>query len=225
MAKVMTKSATVAHMSGKLELTKKQVAAFMDELQALAVKEAKKSGAFVIPGIGKVVLSNRKARMGRNPQTGEPIKISERRVLTFKASQILKQALNPRNGNVSPPGGGSVGVRGRSSPSSGSPSTGASHHAIEPSISAKPNAMPPTPAALLGAMSVMIATHPPNTAITPIHVVARRRSPWPPTRPTTAPAAMASNPPRRRLSLPPSTMAPASVSIAPTATNGVAAPA
>jgi DNA-binding protein HU-beta len=93
MAKVMTKSATVAHMSGRLELTKKQVAAFMDELQALAVKEAKKSGAFVIPGIGKVVLSNRKARMGRNPQTGEPIKIAAKRVVRIRAVKVLKDAI------------------------------------------------------------------------------------------------------------------------------------
>ena len=93
MAKVMTKSATVAHMSGKFELTKKQVAAFMDELQALAVKEAKKSGAFVIPGIGKVVLSNRKARMGRNPQTGEPIKIAAKRVVRIRAVKVLKDAI------------------------------------------------------------------------------------------------------------------------------------
>jgi DNA-binding protein HU-beta len=93
MAKVMTKSATVAHKSGRLELTKKQVAAFMDELQALAVKEAKKSGAFVIPGIGKVVLSNRKARMGRNPQTGEPIKIAAKRVVRIRAVKVLKDAI------------------------------------------------------------------------------------------------------------------------------------
>jgi len=93
MAKVMTKSATVSHMSGKLELTKKQVAAFMDELQALAVKEAKKSGAFVIPGIGKVVLSNRKARMGRNPQTGEPIKIAAKLVVRSRAVKVLKDAI------------------------------------------------------------------------------------------------------------------------------------
>ena len=91
MAKVMTKSATVAHMSGRLELTKKQVAAFMDELQALAVKEAKKSGAFVIPGIGKVVLSNRKARMGRNPQTGEAIKIPAKTVLKFRIAKAMKE--------------------------------------------------------------------------------------------------------------------------------------
>ena len=52
-----------------------------------------------ISGFGNFVLRDKRQRPGRNPQTGDPIKISERRVLTFKASQILKQALNPRNGN------------------------------------------------------------------------------------------------------------------------------
>jgi DNA-binding protein HU-beta len=93
MAKVMTKSAVVAHLADKAGLTKKQVAGLMDEVHTLAVKEAKKSGAFVFPGIGKVVLSNRKARMGRNPQTGEPIKIPARRVVKIRASKVLKDAI------------------------------------------------------------------------------------------------------------------------------------
>jgi DNA-binding protein HU-beta len=93
MAKVMTKAATVSHLAGKTGLTKKQVAGFMDEIQALAVKEAKKSGAFVLPGIGKVVLSNRKARMGRNPQTGEPIKIAAKRVVRIRAVKVLKDSI------------------------------------------------------------------------------------------------------------------------------------
>ena len=62
MAKVMTKAATVGHLADKAGLTKKQVIGIIDEIQTLAVKEAKKNGAFVLPGIGKVVLSNRKAR-------------------------------------------------------------------------------------------------------------------------------------------------------------------
>ena len=93
MAKVMTKAATVSHLAGKTDLSKKQVAAFLDEIQALAVKEAKKNGAFVLPGIGKVVLSNRKARMGRNPQTGEPIKIAAKRVVRIRAVKVLKDAI------------------------------------------------------------------------------------------------------------------------------------
>ena len=93
MAKIMTKSAVVTHLADKTTLTKKQVAGFLDEVHGLAVKESKKNGAFVLPGIGKVVLSNRKARMGRNPQTGEPIKISARRVVKVRVAKALKDAI------------------------------------------------------------------------------------------------------------------------------------
>jgi DNA-binding protein HU-beta len=93
MAKVMTKSATVSHLASKTGLTKKQVVVFMDEVQSLAVKEAKRSGAFVLPGIGKIVLSNRKARMGRNPQTGEPIKIAAKRVVRIRPRKDFKDAI------------------------------------------------------------------------------------------------------------------------------------
>jgi len=93
MAKVTTKAQTVKTLSEKMDLSKKQVAAFLDEIQALAVKEAKKNGAFVIPGIGKVVLSNRKARMGRNPQTGEPIKIAAKRVVRIRPVKVLKDQI------------------------------------------------------------------------------------------------------------------------------------
>ncbi len=93
MAKVMTKSAVVSHLADKGSLTKKQVSGLIDEVHMLTVKEAKKNGAFVLPGIGKVVLSNRKARMGRNPQTGEPIKIPARRVVKIRAAKVLKDAI------------------------------------------------------------------------------------------------------------------------------------
>jgi DNA-binding protein HU-beta len=89
MAKMMTKSAIISHLSDKASLTKRQVVGLMDELQALAVKEAKKNG-FVVPGFGKLVLSNRKARMGRNPQTGEPIKIPAKRVVRFRVAKAVK---------------------------------------------------------------------------------------------------------------------------------------
>ena len=93
MAKMMTKAAVVAHLAGKSGLPKKQVSQLMDEVHTLAVKEAKRSGGFVLPGIGKVVLSNRKARMGRNPQTGEPIKIPAKRVVRIRAAKVLKDAI------------------------------------------------------------------------------------------------------------------------------------
>jgi len=89
MAKMMTKSAIISHLADKTSLTKRQVVGLMDELQALAVKEAKKTG-FVVPGFGKLVLSNRKARMGRNPQTGEPIKIPAKRVVRFRVAKAVK---------------------------------------------------------------------------------------------------------------------------------------
>jgi DNA-binding protein HU-beta len=93
MAKMMTKAAVVTHLADKTGLSKKQVASFMDDLQSLAVKEAKKNGAFVIPGVGKVRLVNRKARMGRNPQTGEPIKIAAKRVVRLRAAKVLADAI------------------------------------------------------------------------------------------------------------------------------------
>jgi DNA-binding protein HU-beta len=92
MAKMMTKSAVVSALAEKCALTKKQVVEFMDELQSLAMKEAKKNG-FIVPGFGKLVLANRKARMGRNPQTGEPIKIPAKRVVKFRLAKAMKDAI------------------------------------------------------------------------------------------------------------------------------------
>jgi integration host factor subunit alpha len=63
-----------------------------------------------ISGFGNFVLRDKRQRPGRNPQTGDPIKISERRVLTFKASQILKQALNPKKAAGATNGNGASNV-------------------------------------------------------------------------------------------------------------------
>ena len=95
MAQVMTKSQTVAHLAGKLAVTKKQAAAAVEELAALAVSETKKSGQFVIPGLGKLVKVNRKARMGRNPATGEAIKIPAKTVVKFRVAKAAKDAVVP----------------------------------------------------------------------------------------------------------------------------------
>lgn len=92
MAKMMTKSAVISHLAEKSSLSKKQVLELMDEFQSLAVKEAKKNG-FIVPGFGKLVLANRKARMGRNPQTGEPIKIPAKRVCKFRIAKSLKDTV------------------------------------------------------------------------------------------------------------------------------------
>ncbi len=91
MAKSMSKSLIADHLAGKAGITKKMAAQILDDLAALAYKEAK--NAFVVPGIGKLVLANRKARMGRNPQTGEPIKIPAKRVVKFRVAKMAKDAI------------------------------------------------------------------------------------------------------------------------------------
>ena len=80
-------------MAGKLAVTKKQSAMFLDELAMLAAKNAKKS--FTIPGIGKVSTAVRKARKGRNPQTGAEIKIARKSVVKFKVGKALQDAVYP----------------------------------------------------------------------------------------------------------------------------------
>ena len=71
MASGMTKTQLVRHLAEKTELPNKTVAAFLEQLADVAVKETKKSGVFVVPGLGRLVKAQRKARMGRNPRTGE----------------------------------------------------------------------------------------------------------------------------------------------------------
>ena len=92
-AKPMTKSQLVAVLAEKNDLTKKQAAAFLESLAEVAYEEAKKG--FTIPGLGKLVLVKRKARMGRNPATGEAIKIAARTVLKFRIAKAAKDAVTP----------------------------------------------------------------------------------------------------------------------------------
>ncbi len=91
MAKMLTKAIIIGHLAQKSSLSKKQMSEIMDNLLTLATKEAK--NGFVLPGFGKLVLANRKARMGRNPQTGEPIKIPAKRVVKFRIAKALKDAV------------------------------------------------------------------------------------------------------------------------------------
>ena len=91
MAKTMTKSQIADHLAGKAGVTKKIAAQMLDDLAGLAYKEAKNT--FVVPGVGKLVLANRKARMGRNPQTGEAIKIPAKRVVKFRVAKAAKDAI------------------------------------------------------------------------------------------------------------------------------------
>ena len=91
MASGMSKSALIRHLAEKNEMTRAQVVQFMDSFVNTAYKEAKNS--FTIPGLGKLVLVNRKARMGRNPATGEAIKIPAKKVVKFRVAKACKEAV------------------------------------------------------------------------------------------------------------------------------------
>ena len=93
--KPMTKGQIVTHFAGKFELSKKTAAEIIDEVAALAVSETKKAGSFTLPGIGKLVLVNRKARMGRNPATGAAIKIPAKTVVKMRVAKAAKEAIVP----------------------------------------------------------------------------------------------------------------------------------
>jgi DNA-binding protein HU-beta len=95
MAKGMTKTALVRHMAEKLGITNKEAAAGLELLAETAIKETKKSGEFTIPGIGKLVKADRKARLGRNPQTGETIKIKAKTVVKFRVAKAAKDSIAP----------------------------------------------------------------------------------------------------------------------------------
>ena len=94
----MTKTELVRHIAEKHGINNKTAAAFLEHLAELAIKETKKSGLFVIPGIGKLVKANRKARMGRNPQTGEAIKIPAKTVVKFRVAKAAKDTIAPKKG-------------------------------------------------------------------------------------------------------------------------------
>ena len=92
MANAMTKSQLYRQLAENVELPRKTVVAFMDELTNIAMKETKNNGVFTLPGFGKLRKVNRKARMGRNPQTGEAIKIPAKTVVRFRVSKACKEA-------------------------------------------------------------------------------------------------------------------------------------
>lgn len=93
--KPMTKSQIVSHFAEKFELPKRTVAAIFEDVAGLTASETKKTGSFTIPGIGKMVLSKRKARMGRNPATGQAIKIPAKTVVKMRVGKAMKDAVVP----------------------------------------------------------------------------------------------------------------------------------
>lgn len=91
MAKAMTKSQIVAAVAEKAEISKKQSGIALEALAALAYKNAK--NGFTVPGLGKLVLVSRKARMGRNPATGAVIQIKAKKVVKFRVAKAAKDAI------------------------------------------------------------------------------------------------------------------------------------
>ena len=93
MAKGMTKSQVLSTLAEKTGHSRKDVAAFVEAMVDLAYNEAKKSGEFTIPGLGKLVKKQRAARMGRNPATGETIKIPAKTVVKFRVAKAAKDSI------------------------------------------------------------------------------------------------------------------------------------
>jgi DNA-binding protein HU-beta len=93
--KVMTKAQLVSLVAEKADITKATANAILEIIAGTAVSETKKNGQFIIPGIGKLVKSQRKARMGRNPQTGAAIKIPAKTVVKFRVAKACKDAVVP----------------------------------------------------------------------------------------------------------------------------------
>ena len=94
--KPMTKAQIVSHIAQECGIQKKEAVAALEGLVALAISQTKKVGVFVLPGIGKLVLVQRKARMGRNPATGEPIKIPAKKVVKMRIAKACKDAILPK---------------------------------------------------------------------------------------------------------------------------------
>jgi len=93
--KPMTKAKVVAHFAEKFDLPKKNAAAIVDEFSTLAVSQTKKVGEFTLPGVGKLVKAKRKARTGRNPATGEKIRIPAKTVVKMRLSKSCKDSIVP----------------------------------------------------------------------------------------------------------------------------------
>lgn len=93
--KRMTQTAIVRELAETTGVNNRVAKQFMESLADLAVRETKKSGVFILPGIGRLVRADRKARTGRNPATGEAIKIPAKKVVKFRVAKSVKDAIVP----------------------------------------------------------------------------------------------------------------------------------
>lgn len=92
----MTQSEVINHFAEKFGLKRAQAKEMFEELASLAGNEVKSNGEFVLPGFGKLVLSERKAREGRNPATGETIQIPAKTTLKFRLGKAIKDSVVPK---------------------------------------------------------------------------------------------------------------------------------
>ncbi len=93
--KKMTQTQLVAKLADATGVSKKVAKSFLETYAATAVAETKKTGQCTLPGLGKLVRSERKARMGRNPATGQAIKIPAKKVVKFRVAKAVKDAIVP----------------------------------------------------------------------------------------------------------------------------------
>jgi DNA-binding protein HU-beta len=91
----MTQTQLVRSIAEATEVNNKVARAFLDTLSTMAIAEVKKNGVFVLPGIGRLVRVDRKARTGRNPATGETIKIPAKKVVKFRVAKAAKDSIVP----------------------------------------------------------------------------------------------------------------------------------
>jgi DNA-binding protein HU-beta len=94
-AKRMTQTAIVRELAETTGINNRVAKHFVETLAELAVRETKKNGVFILPGIGRLVRADRKARTGRNPATGEAIKIPAKKVVKFRVAKSVKDAIVP----------------------------------------------------------------------------------------------------------------------------------
>lgn len=92
-AKRMTQSQIVRALAEEVQVSKAAARQFLQQLTDTAVREVKKNGLFVLPGLGRLVRADRKARMGRNPATGEAIHIPAKKVVKFRVAKAVKDAI------------------------------------------------------------------------------------------------------------------------------------
>jgi len=92
-SKKLTKSALLATIAQETETDRRTAGFFLEVITEIALREVKKNGEFTFPGIGKLVKQKRKARLGRNPKTGEKIKIAAKTVVKFRVAKAAKESV------------------------------------------------------------------------------------------------------------------------------------